>query len=311
MFDRLKKRIFNSIFLLCLVFAVAVSTISYIVIVSNLYDAQIAKSNSNCGSAAKMASTYISQAMRFVENTAARRSLSLALTGGEYDVSQDLNRLCNYAVKIDGATLYGYDGHMSYSAELGAPPTLEELKAQPDILAFLEGNERTHISVRASAVAGVYNRTHYNAASGVISCMAKIYAGAEPCGILVADILPETLFSQRMLYTSFDTDCRFVICAGDQLFTADADVKQIVSGADRGYYLVSRTLTEDSRLQMYVSKAGYDRQCLMIGAAMIAFLSVLLCLLAWAARSVSRKAVTPLERLNEQMNLTNLPEVGG
>ncbi len=311
MFDRLKKKIFNSIFLLCLVFAVAVSTVSYIVIVSKLHDTQIAKSNSNCASAARMAATYISQAMRFVENTAARKSLSQALTGGESDVSQELNRLCNYAVKIDGATLYGYDGHMSYSAEMGAPPTLEELKQEPQIAAFLESAARTHISVRNTSVAGVYNKTYYNAANGVISCMAKIYAGDTVCGILVADILPETLFSQRMLYKSFDTDCKFVIGSGDVLFTADGEVKSILTAGDRGYYLVSGELTDSSRLQMYVSKAAYDKQCLIIGGAMIAFLCVLLCLLSWTARRISRNAVAPLEKLNEQMRLTNLPEISG
>ncbi len=313
MFERLKKRIFNSIFLLCLVFAVTVSTISYVVIVSDLYDTQIAKSNLNCTSAAKMAATYISQVMRFVENAASRRELQAALSGGSYDVTQELNRLCNYSIQIDGATLYGYDGHMTYSAEMGAPPTLEELNTEPDIAAFLQSEQQTHISLRVSHVAGVYNRTYYNEANGVISCIVKIYVEGEARGILVADILPETLFAQRMLYSSFDADCHFVIEKEGQVFTSDREVKTLLRGENRGYpgyYIVSRQLTQDSQLQMYVSKAGYDRQCLVIGGAMIAFLAVLICAVSYTARRISRNAVAPLEKLNEQMNLTNLPEIG-
>ncbi len=314
MFDGLKKNIFNSIFLLCLVFAVTVGSVSYSVIVSRLYDAQIAKSNSNCSSAAKMADAYISQVMRFAENAASRRELILAAAGGEADASGELNRLCSYSIQIDGATLYGYDGHMSYSAEMGAPPTLEELRTEPDIRDFLDSDLLTHVSVRVSHVAEVYKRNHYNGANGVISCIVKLYAQGIPCGILVADILPETLFSQRMVYSSFDASCSFVIESAGRLLTADPQVERIVSGEDRGYpgyYRVSRQLQVGSSLQMYVSKAGYDRQCLVIGGAMIAFLSLLIFLVYCCARSISRNAVAPLEKLNEQMELTNLPDING
>ncbi len=307
MFDKLKNNIFSSIFWLCLVFAVAVSAISYVVIVSNLYNTQKAKSVSNCNSAAKMASTYLLQVMSFVENTASRSALAQAASGGEHDATQELNQLCNYSIKIDGATLYGYDGHMIYSSELGAPPALEELKREADILAFLEGEGQTHVSVRVTHVAGVYNRTYYNSANGVISCMAKIYKDGIACGVLVADVLPETLFSQRMRYSSFDMPCYFVIRVGNTVFSADESVKQLITEGSRNYYMASGGLTDDSSIQMYVSKENFARQCLVIGGAMAAVLMVLLCTIYHMANKISRNAVAPLEKLNQQMNLTNLP----
>ncbi|MGM9632601.1 MAG: hypothetical protein ACI3XL_05880 [Eubacteriales bacterium] len=308
MFYKLKKRIYNSIFLLSLIFAITVSVISYVVIISNLYDLQVAKSNSNCSSAVKMTSTYITQVMSFVENTASQSMLSEAILGNDYDVSNELNRLCNYSVKIDGATLYGFNGYMAYSAEMGAPPTLDELLREADIMRFIESDEQTHISIRTDNVADVYNRTYYNSENGVISCMSKIYSDGEVCGILVSDLLPETLFSSRLLYNSFGEPCHFVIQNGEDILNADADVRDIISNgsAFNGYYITSRELMEGSTLQMYVSKGGYIRQCFVIFAAMLAYLFLLIFAVSYLAKRISRNAVAPLEKLNRQMNM-NIP----
>ncbi len=302
-----------SIFCLSLIFALTVSLVSYIVIVSNLYSNQVEKSESNTESAAKMTSAYIVQAMSFVENAASQSHFSSALSGAGIEIGDDLNRLCNYSVKIDGATLYGLSGYTTYSAGIGLPPTLDELKSEGDIAEFINSDKTTHISIRVTNVAAVYNMASYNSENGVISCMCKIYKDGETVGLLVADILPSSLFSQKLRYSSFDSDCRFAITNGSSLLDGGDNVKEITAeGGSLGKYYTSESdIVGGGKLSMYVSIEKFIYQCYFILFVMMIYTGLLLIAVSCISRSVSESAVSPLERLNGQMNeirkLSNAP----
>lgn len=87
--------------------------------------------------------------MGIVENASKNDSLERVLTGGTaWDIISVLDGICNYAVKVDGAVLYGYNGYTAYSAGVGSPPSLDQLREDEDFEKFMLSDERSLVSVR-------------------------------------------------------------------------------------------------------------------------------------------------------------------
>lgn len=108
MFAKMRKRIFNSVFYVVLAFVLLISGVSFGVTANNLTQTQRQRAQANAENGVKGAETYLSAVMGFVEQTSRLKGVVDAVSGADVSgASRALDGLCGYAVKIDGAMLYG------------------------------------------------------------------------------------------------------------------------------------------------------------------------------------------------------------
>ncbi len=307
MFIKLRKKIFNSIFFVILGFVILLTAISYTIIFKNLTDSQKQRTVSNAESGVRSLSFYFSTAMGFVENCAKNPDVVDAVTGKSLsNITPKLNELCDYALKIDGVTLYGYNGYTAYSAGVGAPPSLESLKSVEDIDTFISSEDITFVSVRNDAVCGTYHSNLYPAEKGVVSCMAKVYDG-DAVGLIVADILPETLCSGRLNSESFDSKSA-VFLIGTSIITDDevfkkyyAETQPFTNTKDGKYYLATATYENGFSVAVFAPKSNFFKRLTILFVAFCLFDLTIILLGAAFARFISAKTVNPLDNLYRRM----------
>lgn len=306
MFGKLRKKIFGSIFTVILIFVLSVSIISFCVIVSNLYEAQAERTEDNAYSGVKGCHAYFSAVMGIVENASKNDSLERVLTGGTaWDIISVLDGICNYAVKVDGAVLYGYNGYTAYSAGVGSPPSLDQLREDEDFEKFMLSDEKSLVSVRKKASAQYYNHTRYNSEKGVISCMYKIYSGNEAVGIISADILPETLYDAKLSYISFgESGVGFLV--KDGLVTDSDTFKQYFpQGEGRtedGKYFVSYAEDSGIEVMLFVPLNSFYERAFAVFGMFFAVDMLLLSLGALFSQYVCACFINPLKKLYGRMN---------
>jgi hypothetical protein len=109
-------------------------------------------------------------------------------------LTKKLDNLCNYSLKIDGATAYSLNGRIYTSSKVTNVPILEKLREDVGIHNFLESDEKSFISVRNKQIALIYNNTVYPEEYGIITCCYKVYKNQNLVGYIFADIIPANLY---------------------------------------------------------------------------------------------------------------------
>lgn len=308
MFIKLRRKIFNSIFFVILGFVILLTAISFAIIAKNLTDSQKSRTVSNAESGVRSLSFYFSTAMGFVENSAKNAEVIDALSGtSASDVTPRLNELCDYAVTIDGVTLYGYNGYTAYSAGVGAPPSLENLKSVKEINDFILSESSTIVSVRNVAVCGTYHSNLYPSEKGIVSCISKVYDGKAAVGLIVADILPENLCKERLNSESFNSKSTTFIF-GSELITDDQNFKEYFEKTkpfgttkDGKYYLATAKSSSGFSVAVFAPKNNFRKRLIMLFAAFCLFDTAVILTGAAFSRFVSAKAVNPLDNLYNRM----------
>ena len=95
---------------------------------------------------------------------------------------------------MDAVSLYSLDGAIYTSSTVTQPPTLDELRSDSIINAFLNSDDSSAVSMRTSKIAAVYNNVAYPEKMGVISVCQKVYDGGIVKGVIFTDILPANLY---------------------------------------------------------------------------------------------------------------------
>lgn len=308
MFDKLRKRIFRSIVLVAAAFVLVISAISYGVIVSNIFQSQRSRAVNNAESAANGCETYVNAAMGFVENAAKQNAVINALSDGSYGVSQLLDALCTYAVKIDGAALYGADGYLSYSSGLGSLPQLGELLAVEDIKAFWESSDTNCVSVRRTAVARTYNRVFYNVEKGVVSCLCKVLdENGKKLGLLAADILPETLYSVKFDYNAFGEKSRGFIFYDGRLLTDEISFSNYCESFSEGvtkdgkYFVSKASFGKGADAALFVPLKEFTVRLMWVAVFFLSLDAILIGLSVIYAEAVANSVTKPLDSLHRKM----------
>ena len=288
------------------VFVLLLSSISYFVIVRNMYNSQANRTHQNAQSCLDSGSSYISTVEGFVKNASLNDKLIGVLLGDVSDISTTLNSLCNHSVKIDGVILYGYNGYLAYSAGVGSPPSLEELLSREEISNFINSDEDSLVSVRAEALAQVYNYNRYDPRKGIVSCIQKVYSGDEAIGLLVADILPETISSLKFSSRSFGVEGEAYLSNGnlltDDYELAESFQKEDKNGLskDRKNYIVTSEMKDGWQVVIYAPQHAFLEMSFEIFAVFLAVDIILILLGVLFARYLSDRLVTPLNNLYER-----------
>ncbi len=303
MFNKLYKRIFDSMLLMAIVFVLLLSSISYFVIIRNMFNSQASRTHQNAKSCLDSGHLYISTVMSFVKNASLDKRLIDVVEGDVSDISASLNSLCNYSVKIDGAILYGYNGYVAYSAGVGSPPTLEELLSNEEIGNFVQGDKDSIVSVRTESLAQTYNYNRYDPSKGVVSCIQKVYSGGDDIGLLVVDILPETISSLKFNCRSFGAEGKAYLSNGN-LLTDNRELAESFQSEDKNglskdknNYIVASEMKDGWQVVIYASQQEFWKMSFEIFAIFLVVDLLLILLGALVARSLSDRLIVPLNSL--------------
>ena len=311
MFSKLRKKIFYSVFFVSLAFVLALSAVSYCLILASVYDSQrkMAASCAENGSAG--CTTYLNTVSGFVESTAGKSAISDATRGVVLpEVISLLDALCNKSVRIDGAILYGVDGYVAYSAGVGAPPSFAELLADEEINEFFLSENKHYVSVRNNVYARVYNSAFYDDGAGIISCMSKVLsADGATTGLLVADILPQTLADEKLAYSAFDISGEGFIMKDEKTLGIKKETLNFSRKAritDK-YSVTTADFADGAIVAMRFSLVNFRNQAIIIFAAFIG-VDILLMLVAYLfAHKLSKSVEAPLDDLLLKMKESSLP----
>ncbi|MDE7454548.1 MAG: cache domain-containing protein [Clostridia bacterium] len=308
MFSKMQKRIFNSVFYVVLVFVLLISAISFGVTAVNLSRSQRQRTEANADNAVKSVEAYVSAVMGFVEQTSLQTGIIDAVDGINIsEASRLLDALCNYGVKIDGATLYGESGYMAYSFSMGAPPTFRDLLAIDDVAQFYYGDEQTYVSMRKSAIANIYNSFYYSPNRGVISVMHKVYGNDETLkGLLVADVLPDTIYSTKLDYTSFGVKCNAFLATDNLLSLDETFINYYNAGGsgltkDSKYFVASAQTLYGYNVVLFAPQYKFVGRLFIMAGVLVGIDALLIVLGAVFARYVARSVIEPLDRLHNRM----------
>ena len=304
MFEKLRKKIIFGIVAVALLFALVLGGVSYAVIVRNAFAMQAARVRQNVENGAKGCETYVEAVQGFVNGVAAKHTVADKIVGCVYDseIKQLLNGFYNYAVAVGGVTLYGANNYVTYSAGMGVVPSFEELLTIDEIAAFWQSDKTEFVSVRNNVVPGVYGNTTYNTGWGVVSCICKVYGeDGNAVGMLVADILPTSLYEAKLAYEGFDLPCQAFVTDDGNVYGGKAELLPYISvdgcSSDGRYYVVSTKFADGARVVMLASLSSFVGYCFAVAGVMIVVVGlVALCVVAFA-RYISRCMSEPLCQL--------------
>lgn len=307
MFGKLRKKIFYSIFLVALVFVLSLSAVSYSLIVGSVYNMQKEKAELCAESGVQGGKSYLNAVMGFAENTANKGIIVSAVEEfGNSGAISLLDGLCNNSIVIDGATLYGFNGYVAYSAGIGSPPSLNELKENGEVASFLSGDDDKFISIRREHVPRAYHSAYYDEGKGIISCMVKVYSKEGACiGLLVADVTPETLSSAKLSFSTFNSHSSSYIIKNGEILSVKQNieeytVKEKTTILDDAY-VAKAGFINGADVAMRFSLSSFKKQILFIFFIILGVDILLIALSALLAYRFAKGVEAPLDRLIERM----------
>lgn len=307
MFKKLQKKVHNSVLLVIVFFTLLISAISFCAISFNLFSSQAQRTLQNVQSGVNSCENYFSTVMGFVKNTANNQQIVDATQGKSGDVSPILNGLTNNSVQIDGAILYGFDGYVAYSGGVASPPSLNELLQVEQIDQFIESGGDSFVCVRKGVTASAYKHTPYNQQKGIVSVMHKVYFGDVAVGVLVADILPETLYTQKLLLHSFGTNGHTflqtdgLLCDESKFITYASQMTKGGLTSDLRYYYSISTTDDGWSVVTFVPQNVFLERLVWIFVTFCAIDIILISFGTLFANSVADSVTKPLNNLYEKM----------
>lgn len=304
----MRKRIFNSVFYVVVAFVLLISGVSFGVTANNLNQTQRQRAQANAESGVKGVETYLSAVMGFVEQTSRQKGVTDAVSGVDVSgASRALDGLCGYAVKIDGAILYGANGFVAYSSGVGSPPSFAELMSINDVADFYYGGEEVYVSMRKQAVAHMYNRVFYNTANGIISVMRKVYGrDGSVIGLLIADITPETLCSVKLVYNCFGVRSAAFLSNGELLtdneaFNAYFAEQSCGQTKDGRYFTACADMPNGEKVVLFTSLNEFNKRLALMAGIIVSIDVILISFGALFANYVANSVVDPLDELLKRM----------
>lgn len=308
MFGKLRKKIIYSVVLIAFVFILSLSAVSYSLIVASIYNMQKDRADFCATSAVAGCNSYVNAVIGFVENTASKSVIvNAVLHSGEAQATSALNDLRNNSVEIDGVILYGFDGYIAYSAGVGAPPSLDELRQDEGIGEFMSSSATKYVSLRKSGHAGVYNSAYYEEGSGIISCIVKVLDEHQNAvGILVADVLPSTIEEAKLSsYTAFDATAKSQIKRGDAMLSSRANVEDFSvtkkSKITDDAYVSEAEFVNDASIVLRFSLSNFKRQSALTFAILLGVDVLLMAASVLFARRFADNVTNPLGSLLDRM----------
>lgn len=311
MFGKLYNKIYYPFFLLAVSLIIIIDALAAFVTVDTLRDTYTVMGEKKITQIMNSFKLYVNSAETSTYNLSHDEVIADELyePAGQ-SLMQKLEDTCNYSLKINAVTAYSRSGAVYTSATVAQVPSLETLRLDGGIAAFLDGDEESYISLRTRYMAGIYNNTLYDERMGIITCCRKVYKEGQLAGWIFTDILPANLYSYVFGEGLFEDAVAFLV-TGDGYFSYNNNAahEELLNGEKSGNYFLYRKQSDDGRysLAVYDSKTEYYGKIAMIFAILTVASALLVIAVHFGARATARSVTVRLDRFLNRMNAQELP----
>lgn len=312
MFKRLNRRIYLNIIIISGLLLLLIILISMVMITNMVYQTFYSMAEEKMERNISNSELYVNSALISTYNLTQDQELIEELAGeAGYSLTKKLDNLCNYSLKIDAATAYSISGKTYLSSKAKLVPSLEELKAVPEIKSFFESEAKNYVSIRKKATTKVNNYPEYPDENGIITCCYKVYQEGEVVGYIFADILPLNLYQYFDSQTDYFKNIAFIASEDGYLVNANNQNYQ-------DYFLKAKNTTLSKDLQyLFIKKdssflgttftcafplSGLAVILLLIIGLMLLVASLLLLLIHFIARRFANQVTGRLDKLLIKMS---------
>lgn len=287
-----------------------IDVFAVVMLAHTLEDAYTDNGQSMAERAMSLCMLYINSVSSETYNLATDESIISVLKqeSGQTIVSR-LDSACNYSLRIDAICVYAENGTVYTSSEISAQPTLEALKTNEGIAAFIEGDSDLFISLRTDNIAEIYHNISYQKKLGIVTCCRKVYDGdGNTIGYIFADILPSNLYSYIISGLNLQDAVTF-ISSGDMYFeyANNSENEALLNGSYGGWFKFeiashdpALTLTIFTGIGEYVSKVT------IMTAVLIGISAILIIITHFVVRHMTNNFTNRLESLATKMKSTTM-----
>lgn len=311
MFDKLYKKIYYPFFLLTVALILFIDAMTTVVQIRTMSDTYTVTGEKKITQIMNSLKLYISSAETSTYNLSLDETVidELYSPSGE-SLTRRLEDTCNYSLKINAIYAYSHTGNVFASATVAQVPTLETLRQDDGIAAFLDGENRSYISLRTEHMAGIYGNSRYDESMGVITCCRKVYKDDLLVGWIFTDILPSNLYSYVFGEGLFEDAIAFIQC-NDVYFrySDNYEHEALLTSLRHGDYFRYSQQSEDGlyTLTVFDSKADYYGKLTIMMAVMATTSVILIVAVHFGARAIARSVTARLDKFLAKMNAQELP----
>lgn len=305
MFKNLYRKIYLPIILIAIALILFVDVFAIILQSNTLKTAYRAMGEKRIARAMDSYELYISSAAAFTYNLSLDEDIVAKLNSPEAkSIIDKLNTACNYSLKMDAVSLYSLDGAVYTSSTVTQPPTLDELKSDPEINAFFSGDDDNAISMRTSHIADIYNNVVYPEKMGVISVCQKVYDGDVVKGVIFTDILPANLYEYIFAEGQFKDAIAFIYTENGYFeYNDNSSHVDLLNEKNANYFKYSETADKGLfTITVFDSKKDYNISIAKLLAILIGASAILIIAVVFAARYTAKSVTNRLDKLSEKMS---------
>lgn len=309
MFKNLYRKIYIPIILIAIALILFVDIFAIVLQSNTLKTAYRTMGEKRIARAMDSYELYISSAAAFTYNLSLDADIIAKLNSSDAkSINDKLNTVCNYSLKMDAVSLYSLDGAVYTSSTVTQIPTLDELKSDPVINAFLSGNDDSAVSMRTSHIADIYNNVVYPEKMGVISVCQKVYDGNVVKGVIFTDILPANLYSYVFAEGQFKEAIAFIYTDNGHFEYNDNSAHvNLLSEKNSRYFKYSETADNGLfTITVFDSKKDYNESIAKLLAIMAGASALLIIVVVFAALYTAKSVTNRLDRLSEKMSSQSL-----
>lgn len=310
MFKNLYRKIYLPIVIIAIALIVFVDVFAIILQSNTLNNAYRNMGEKRIARALDSYELYISSAAAFTYNLSLDSDVIAKLKDANAkSVTDKLNTVCNYSLKMNAVSLYSLDGAVYTSSTVTNVPTLDELKTNADINAFLTGENDAAVSMRTDNIADIYDNVAYPAKMGIISVCQKVYDDDSFIGVIFTDILPSNLYKYVFAEGQFKEAIAFIYTEEDYFeYNNNSDYEDLLTAKNSNYFKYSETADNNLfTITVFDSKKEYNSRITRL-VLIMATASVLVLIFAVVAARLTAKGVTSkLDRLSQKMSEQIIP----
>lgn len=309
MFIKLYRKIYCSLFFICLALVAVFDVLAVVVELSTLTDTYRTMGQARIDRIVNSCRLYIRSVETTTESLSADASLIAELsspTGAS--MTNKLDDTCNYSLRINAITAYALDGTMYSSSKISEAPSLAAFYEIEEIADFLQGDEDFYLSLRTHTIANIYNNSLYPREMGVITCCRKVYDGERIVGYLFTDILPVNLYAYVNSDGQIDDAVPFITFSSGYFSYEGNALQEELLGIQKpsGYFRYSEQINEGLSVVIFESKSGYTAQCLILCGVTAACTVLLVVLLHLLASKTAKSVTNRLDKFLHRMQSENL-----
>lgn len=303
-FHKLYKRIYLTLFWLCLALLVLIDATAIAMTISTFDRTYRSAGTDKATRVLNSISIHLNSVETTTYNLAHNDDIIQELTSPSgYIMLDALNRACDSSMKIHAITAYSVKGEIYTSSGILEPPTLADFKNERAFQDFFEGEEKTFLSLRTSTIAKIYNNNLYPAKMGIITYCQKVFGKDELVGYIFSDMLPYKIYSYFSGEGEFDNIVPFITISDGGYFHCDKNegyADMLTKNNVSGYFRYSAR-DENLSIVVFESKGDYYTHIAILCAVWIGCSGLVLVAVHFISRRFAKTITGRLDNFLDEM----------